>query len=304
MGNIAFIVDSTASFTKEWYKENRIRVAQLALKFPGEDPVLEFGISPSEFYARLKSSKDVPTTIAATPEEIMKAYDSALGSGAGHAIFLTLMKEKSTTHNTAQMIANEPPYKGKVSVIDTHTVGPAAGFIALEAKRFAESHSLEDTVAHVEALTQDSRVYLVPETLEFLKRGGRLNSVEYLFGTMLRIIPLISIQKGENDGAYELLALSKLRTMANAVNVMLEQVTEDAKAARGRGLNAAYAMVIHGDNEKLASSVAEATAQRLRSAGLEAKLHPSESCPLGFITPVVGTHVGPGAVGVSILYRS
>ncbi len=296
MGEIAFIVDSAASFPKEWYEQNGISVVQLKLAFGDDEPILEFGISPQEFYSRLRGEKKLPSTAGAGLKELAEAYDAALG-GARHAIMLTLLESASVTNSAAEIIADQEEYRGKITVIDTNTVGPAQGFIALEAKRFSESHNLEETIGYIEALRQNAKMYFCPETLEYLHKGGRVKGLEFFFGSMLRILPLISV-KHSGNGSYRLAPVSRNRTMPKCVDSMLDCIAEDAKSALGEGLATADMTIVHGDNEALAQDVSERVSHGLGQRGIRIG-----NSLVSYLTPVVGTHAGPGAVGVSMLYR-
>jgi DegV family protein with EDD domain len=296
MSDIAVIVDSAASMQKEWYEENGLHVVQLGFSF-GEEAFREFDIPPEEFYERLANlGKDEkpPTTNAPSPGHFLEAYDTAFSTGAEKAVVLTLMKEKSATYDVAQTAAGQHAHLGDIVVIDTHTLGPAQAFIALETKRFSQAHSLEETAGYAEQLTQQARVYAVPATLEFLHKGGRIGWAQNFLGGLLGVKPVISI-KGTN-GEYDVVPVAKTRAINKSI---LEQVEKDAERFQKQELDTIDYMVLHTNNPEKAQELEWRLSELFKGKGIQ-----PGTAITGFLPPVIGAHLGPGAVGVGMLYRS
>ncbi|MFH0868345.1 MAG: DegV family protein [Candidatus Woesearchaeota archaeon] len=303
MGNIEVIVDSGASFPEEWYEQNGLIVIPLRILFDGEkSDKLDFSKSPEEFYAELIEIKNEkrkpPITSGANDFQFTGMYDYVFSKGAKSALVLTLMKEKSSTYKSANLAQSYNARSKDIRIIDTHMVGPSQAFIALEASIFSKEHSLDETVKYAEQLSQQAKMYAVPETLYFLHAGGRISSTRYLIGSILKLLPIVSTKKiSEKD--YDLDSVVKARTFDKAISKIPEKVEIDIKEFKSLGLDTVDYMVLHTGNQKKAVELETNIKELFKLYGMQEGI-----VARGYLPIVVGAHLGPGAVGVGMLYRN
>jgi DegV family protein with EDD domain len=278
---VAIVTDSTAYLPEECQKQYNISVIPLSVIWG--DQVYRDGvdISPSEFYKRLTESKVLPTTSQVTPAAMLSTFQSLLEQGYDVLGIFLSSKISGTVQSASQ--AREMLGKGsdKIAIIDSLWTTMALGWPVLTAARAASAgESLFECQKVTETACQHSGVLFVVETLEFMRRGGRIGGAQALLGTVLNIKPLLEMR----DGRIE--AVEKVRTKQKAMNHMLELVAE-----RLKGRTNIHLAVTHSNSEVDASALMETA---------RTQLDPIETlqCPL---SPVIGTHTGPGTVALNYM---
>lgn len=271
---VVVVVDSSARIPAELRTQWGIREVPLHILLDGAN--LSDGVDevPDDIHER-----DRVTTAAATPDDLRAVYRQALAdSGGDGVVAVHLSSALSGTVRAAQSAAAD--VGPAVRVIDSKTVAMAAGFIALAAARVAADGADLDAVADAAtAAVGRSHGYIVVHRLDNLRRSGRIGSAAAWLGTALSLKPLLRIDDGK------LVLAQRVRTSSKAVAAMIERVCEIA--ADGSALLA----VQHVANPEGASQVAAALAERLPSC------EPAIVTELG---PVLGLHVGGGAVAVCV----
>lgn len=298
MGGLALIVDSGAGFSKRWYEQHNVLVAQHSFAFPNESAVNDLSVSPAEFFARLKAAERPPSTAAPNPHQFTQLYNTAFAS-ADKVLVLTMMREKSSVYNAALIASSNHPRSGDIRVLDSHTVGPAQGFIALEARRYFEGKGFEGIDQHVERLSQQAKVYMVPHDLSHLASTGRVAQAEKLAASPINLTAVISIVKLSEQGGYDSVPMSRHRTQQQALDQVAEYVRKDAEEFSNKGLNAVDFAVVHADNEAVAKALESTIQGLLGSFGFVANTVTTNS-----MSPVLGRQFGPRTVGVAMLYRT
>ncbi|MBN2454824.1 DegV family EDD domain-containing protein [Candidatus Woesearchaeota archaeon] len=301
MSDIGVIVDSGASFEPEFYKENGIVPVQLVFTFPGEAPTPDFEMPPEEFYPRLIATEGkkgaVPTTSAANETEITDAYDRLFSEGAKKIIMLTLLDAASGTYNMALQAKEKHPLSKDIEVKDTNTVGPSQGFIALEVKRYSETHGFDETLAYADKLSTQSKIYAVPSTLKFLHAGGRVSDLQYRLGVILDYHPVVSVVN--ENGRHVVKQLAKERKFEKAVGKMEDKILASmGEFSRQDGTGTVDFMVLETGNKESADLLEKKLKVMIDGYGLK-----TGHAMRGYLPAVLGTHLGPGAVGVGMLYR-
>jgi DegV family protein with EDD domain len=281
MPKVAIVTDSTAYIPQEYLERYEITVTPQILIWEGQTYRDGVDIQPDEFYERLKTAKIMPTTSQVSIVEMQKVFSELLEQGYEVlAIFLS-SKLSGTLQSAMQGRENLAKGKEKIEIIDSQTTCMAMGFQVLAAARVAaEGASLSECKAQLERARAASGLYFVVDTLEFLHRGGRIGGAQRLLGTVLNLKPILAVQ----DGRVE--PMERIRTKGKAIERMVEIIAEQTAGKRPIRL-----AILH------ASVPAEAKALVERTKTL---INPDEIIVTG-ISPVVGTHAGPGTLGLAYM---
>ncbi|HEY3310445.1 MAG TPA: DegV family protein [Anaerolineales bacterium] len=281
MGKIAFVTDSTAYLPQEYLEKHNITVVPQVLIWG--DQTFEDGvdIQPDEFYRRLSTAKVMPSTSQVSIVNMHKAFSHLLDQGFDVVGVFVSARLSGTLQSAIQAREDLSGGKEKVHIVDSDTVAMALGFQVLAAARASlDGASLSDCLALLEKARQHTGVYFVVDTLEFLHRGGRIGGAQRLLGTALNLKPLLQIK----DGRVE--AMERIRTKGKAVDRMLEIVAQQTA-----GKSPVRLATLH------ANAGVEARAMLDRANSM---INPVESL-FTAVSPVVGTHAGPGTVGLAYM---
>lgn len=269
---VVVVTDSSARVPTGLLAEFDIRVVPLHVLVDGRD--LRDGIDefPTDLYQRAGV-----TTAGASPDQLTAVYRQALHDSDGDGVVAVhISSALSSTFGAAEHAA--AGFARSVRVIDSKSAAMGTGFVALSAARAArEGAGLDDVAAQAESTVNRVRAYLVVQRLENLRRSGRIGTAASWLGTALALKPLLRLDDGK------LVLAQRVRTTSKATAAMVEQVLD----AVGEG-RAALA-VHHVDNPTGAAEVAATLASALPACG------PAIVTDLG---PVLGVHLGPGAVAV------
>jgi DegV family protein with EDD domain len=273
----AVVVDSTAYIPQALIEQHNIHVIPLLVNWSGESLRDNVDITPDEFYKRLETAKEMPSTSQPSAGEFYDLY-SKVAEEAESIVSLHISSELSGTvasaHAAAKLMEDFP-----VEIVDSESTSMGLGYMALAAARAVENGaSAKEAASVARAMIPQSRIVFVVDTLEFLHRGGRIGGASRLFGSMLSIKPLLEVQEGKIE------ALEKVRTKKKAVNRLLDIVAESCA-----GKSKVYAAVANASAHQEAQSVADEVQKRLDPAELY----------VVDLSPVIGTHTGPGLVGIA-----
>jgi DegV family protein with EDD domain len=226
---------------------------------------------------------EIVTTAGPNPESLLKSYKALANEGAQQIISVHISSHMSGTYASAVMAAEQAPVP--VRVIDSGTVGMALGFAALAGRRFADRGADVDEVADVVQQTaQASRQFFYVDTLEHLRRGGRINVGQALIGQALSVKPLLTVRDGRVEPA------ERVRTSARALGRLEDLAVESAQAMTTGRVDAA---VHHLDSAQRADVLAGRITQRLSD-------RLAQPTALTQIGAAVGAHVGPGVVAIVV----
>jgi DegV family protein with EDD domain len=278
--HVAIVTDSTAYLPPRTMERHGIVAVPLTVVLG--DRALEEGteISARSLAQALQKRQPV-TTSRPSPGLFAETYRKAAENGATGIVSLHLSSEFSGTYDAARLAAREAPVP--VRVVDTGMVAMALGFCALAAAETAESGgTVDEAVTAAEKRAADTAAYFYVDTLDYLRRGGRIGAAQALLGSALAVKPLLCL----DDGRIQL--LEKVRTASKALARLETVVAERAGSAR-------VDIAVH---HLAAPDRAVALADRLRARipGL-VDLHVSE------VGAVIGAHTGPGLLGVVVAPR-
>ncbi|MFE7583245.1 DegV family protein [Streptomyces gardneri] len=278
--HVAIVTDSTAYLPPQTRERHAITTVPLTVVIG--DRALEEGteISARSLAEALQKRRPV-TTSRPSPEIFAAAYREAAEAGARGIVSLHLSAEVSGTYDAAVLAAKDAPVP--VRVVDTRMVGMALGFCALAAAEVAEAGgSLDEVVAAAEKRVAGTSAYFYVDTLDYLRRGGRIGTAQALLGSALAVKPLLEL----DGGRIEL--REKVRTASKAIARLEEIAVEQA------GSGVVDIAVHHLSAPERAAVLADRLRERI--PGIE-ELHVSE------VGAVIGAHTGPGLLAVVVSPR-
>jgi DegV family protein with EDD domain len=274
---VKIITDSVADLPPQLAQELGITVIPLVLRFGAETYLDGVDLTPEQFYARLPSSPSFPATSVPPPDAYAEAYDRLAGE-ADAIVVVAVSARLSATHEVATQAVGQMKKKCRVEVIDSQTATMAEGFIAMRAAEVAREGAKLNEVVQVARKTMARSDFLAAfDTLEYLRRGGRIGRAQAFLGSMLKINPLITLKDGLVEPA------GRTRSRAKAIDHLYE-------------FAAGYANIEEmAVGDTACPEDAEALVERLGA------IFPAERIYRSKMTPVIGTHTGPGLLLVAIL---
>lgn len=274
---VAVVTDSTAGLPAAFAE--KVRIVPLAVVIDGV-AAAEGVVTSEEVAAALRNKKMTVTTSRPSPAEFAKVYSELLDAGATGVVSIHLSAALSGTHESAAAAAAD--FGERVCVVDSRSTSMGLGFPVLVAAEAAEAGSGLDEVCDA-ALKATARTdtYFVVDTLDHLRRGGRIGAASALLGTALAVKPILHVE----DGA--IVPCDRVRTTSRALDRLVELAT--ATAGPQERVRAA---VHHFDARERADLVASALRDRLGDR--------LEELYLTEVSAVIAAHVGPGVVGVVV----
>jgi DegV family protein with EDD domain len=272
--SVRVVTDSTCDLPRDVVAEHNITVVPMYVNFGTESYLDDVEMSRRDFYTRLPSASPPPTTSAPGTAAFTEAYRRLIAEGASSILSIHLGSALSNVLDVAQMAAlgvSDAP----VRVLDSGQITLGTGFLAVHAARLAASRAdLDEIVASVEALANRTHSFAALDTLEYLRRGGRVNLVMFGVGTLLQMKPILKMHSGK-------IVTERARTSKGAIDRIIDL------ASRLKPLES-IALVHANAPERL----------RTLRRQVEARLPDAPIQMVGEVAPVIGAHVGPGAVGI------
>jgi DegV family protein with EDD domain len=282
MGKVAIVTDSSAYIPKDLVKSLNITVVPLVVIWGNE--TLEDGVDiyPEQFYNRLKTAKEMPTTSQVSIPNMHKAFTSLVEQGYDVLGIFISAKLSGTMQSAIQGREEMTSGKDKITLVDSYTTAMAMGFHVMAAAKAAmQGTSVDECRRLAEEAQKYSGVLFVVDTLEFLHRGGRIGGGRRFLGSALNIKPILSVEDGKVEAA------GSVRTKVKAMNHIIELVHDQCK-----GKSNVHLATLHANALEEAKDI-------LKKAG--EGLNPVESV-LSEVSPAIGTHTGPGTVGLAYLH--
>lgn len=280
MSKIAILACSNAGLDYLDYPKD-IRILRSVIHFGTDETYDDFiGIDAKTFYERIKNDPDdIPRTSYVSPGTMIQYFEELEKEGYDEAIVITISSKLSGLYEAVKRNAEE--VKLKVTVFDSLTLAYAEAFMALEAHRLAkEGKSVAEIIPHLEKIRDNNKVYFAVDTLLYLVKNGRLSKLQGTLGTMLQLKPVLQIDK---EGKVE--TVEKIRTIHKAHQRVMEKYIEDTQ-----GLNVVtYISHAHADE------YIDWFKQEIKKA------FPEREVIVAYLTPVVGAHTGPKALGVGYI---
>jgi DegV family protein with EDD domain len=284
---IAYIVDSTASLSDELAGRSDVFQVHLSVTFR-DGSIFKDTTDESElksFYQRLATEKEIPKSSQPQVGEYYEVVEEIISKGYDTIIALHIGKGISGTYQSAEMVLNEYKEEGKIeySLIDSNGTSFIIEHLLLQTiEQIEKGVSIEETVSKIEKLVEDTQIYLVVDDLNYLVKGGRLGAGSAFIGSLFKIKPVVYFADDGNVKPFD-----KVRTNSRVIKLW-EKLIEEAMDKFNGKIKIAIA---HGDIAEEAHQIKK----RFEN------MYPGISCRVGYLTPALGVHGGPGSKGLGIL---
>ena len=276
---VRIVTDSSSDLTDQEVQTHGIEVVPLSIRFGTEEFEDRTELTVEAFYEKLAVSSALPETAAPAPGKFEAAFRRQQAAGADAVVCINLASDLSATMQSAQNAAKATAGDLDVRVVDSHSITSGLGTqVLLAAEAAAEGASADEVVALVEALAVRTHVVGALDTLDNLKKGGRIGGAAALLGSLLSIKPVIDISTGKVEEA------GKARTRKKALGVLRDKVAEAGQID--------HLCVTHG-------LAPESELEEMLD--LLDPIYPRSTIRVGHIGPVIGTHGGPRVMGVTWL---
>ena len=271
---IRVVTDSACDLPAPLIEALGIEIVPLTIRFGDEEFVDRVELSAAEFWERLEHTDTLPETAAPSPGAFETCFRGLAARGATGIVCINLSSHLSGTMQSAQVAAAATVDVCPVQVIDSQSASMGQGNLCLTAaRRAADGDSLESIVAEVVDRRDRTKLFATLDTLEFLKKGGRVGNARALVGTMLSIKPVIELSSGVVEES------AKVRTRSKALRMLAAKAAEE---------KIEHLAVLHGNAPDLDEFF-----------DLLAPIFPRDEIITGLIGPVIGTHAGPRVIGVT-----
>lgn len=275
MSKIKIITDSSADLPSSLIQSEKIEVVPLTVRINKKEFVDQQDLSPQQFWTLSKSSPTLPETAAPSPGKFLQAYEKAEKDGYGGVICITISSKLSSTFSSA--VTGSQNFDGSIpiTVIDSKNVSIGHGLSVLAASKLSHSEEkIEAIEEKIKNLIPKTKFFIALDTLENLKKGGRIGNAAAFFGSLLSIKPIISIK----DGIVT--AESRQRTRSRSLEYLIKKIKEESPI---EDLSIASAQALDIDNFKNQIS----------------NFYDLSNSIISEVGPVIGAHAGPGAIGVA-----
>ena len=275
MTSVQIVTDSSCDLPEEVIAELNIKIVPLKIRFGETEFVDRFELSTDQFWDKCQSMDELPSTAAPAPGAFVEQFEEAASQGASGVVAIVLSGELSATIEAAQQAALMVKDKIEVKVVDSRTVTMGLGSIVVGAATAAQSGAgIEEISANAIDCVERTQVHAALDTLENLRKGGRIGAAGSLLGSMLSIKPLIEVRNGVVEPA------GKQRTRSKALNSIVAVVKEHAEQIE-------QLCVLHAACEDVDAFVEQINAVV------------NVDVLVGQVGPVVGAHAGLGTIGVA-----
>jgi DegV family protein with EDD domain len=276
--NIGIVTDSTCDLPAEIVSRYEITVIPLNINIGDKTFLDGIDLSREEFYAQLPNYDPAPKTAAPGPEIFQQIYNRLADEGRKAILSIHISESLSSTINSARIAARQFT-RIPVTVLDSSQLSLGLGFVVEKAAQLAGlGHKMEDILSNLRGLMKRTYVFASLKTLEYLRRSGRMHFALARFGELLQIKPLLHMNQG-NPVAY------RTRTQGKATARLLEWIAEYAPYER--------LAILHAGVPQEAKAMLEKIKDFL----------PSNDIPIVQITPVLGAHLGIGALGFACISK-
>lgn len=275
MPGIHIVTDSGSDIRPDLAAELGITVVPLTIRFGTDEFHDGTELGPEDFYERMAAQDELPSTAAPAPGAFIEAFDAAREAGADSVLCINMAGKMSATIDAARSAASEVADRIPVRVVDSDSVsGGLQALIRRAVDAVAAGETVDDIAAMITERAARTSIFGTFDTLENLRKGGRIGGANAFLGTVLKIKPIVEVRDGEVQEA------AKQRTRRKALAWIVEQI----QAA--------------GAIEDLA--ICEAMAPDVET--FRAMFPDGADLPVVRLGPTIGTHGGPGTMGVSFVY--
>ena len=276
---IKIVTDSTSYIPKEFINKYDISVVSLNVIMNGES-IREVDLDNETFYSKMEESTEIPSSSQPSPDEIYNTFENIIKEG-NSIVGIFISSDMSGTVSSANLIKNmllEKYPTAHIEIVDSRSNCMQMGYVAIEAaKAAAAGKSMEEVIDVCTSVINNSRFLFTPDTLDYLKKGGRIGGASALLGTLFQIKPILTVCDGKTT------VFTKVRTKKKAVDTLVTTLVNDLQ---GKELGGVIVHHINCQDEGLSLA-----AKIKKQLGVDVQIDT--------IGPIIGLHVGPGSIGVA-----
>ena len=276
---IKIVTDSTSYIPEEFINKYDISVVSLNVIMNGES-IREVDLDNETFYSKMEESTEIPSSSQPSPDEIYNTFENIIKEG-NSIVGIFISSDMSGTVSSANLIKNmllEKYPTAHIEIVDSRSNCMQMGYVAIEAaKAAAAGKSMEEVIDVCTSVINNSRFLFTPDTLDYLKKGGRIGGASALLGTLFQIKPILTVCDGKTT------VFTKVRTKKKAVDTLVTTLVNDLQ---GKELGGVIVHHINCQDEGLSLA-----AKIKKQLGVDVKIDT--------IGPIIGLHVGPGSIGVA-----
>ncbi|MBG9987956.1 DegV family protein [Aerococcaceae bacterium DSM 111176] len=284
----AIIVDSTGGVSQEYLNLPNVFQLDLLIQFGEDDVFIDTSADKeaAQFYQRLTEIKEIPKTSLPEMGDMINVYKQLVAENYEEVFVITLSSKLSGTHNTLSLVGNEFSEQIKTRMIDSKGTSYVLEELVKTVLEMSENGYNNDTIeAMLQQQIANSAIYCLISELDYLVKGGRLSGASAALGNMLRIVPLIKFM---DDGTVNV--IGKIRTRKRAYKQLTDYIDE-ALAKYPAGIQL---IIAHADATEEAEGFMESIKKEYPNIG---------EIRVGYLTPVLGVHGGPGALGMGYVAK-
>ena len=276
---IKIVTDSTSYIPEEFINKYDISVVSLNVIMNGES-IREVDLDNETFYSKMEESTEIPSSSQPSPDEIYNTFENIIKEG-NSIVGIFISSDMSGTVSSANLIKNmllEKYPTAHIEIVDSRSNCMQMGYVASEAaKAAAAGKSMEEVIDVCTSVINNSRFLFTPDTLDYLKKGGRIGGASALLGTLFQIKPILTVCDGKTT------VFTKVRTKKKAVDTLVTTLVNDLQ---GKELGGVIVHHINCQDEGLSLA-----AKIKKQLGVDVQIDT--------IGPIIGLHVGPGSIGVA-----
>ena len=276
---IKIVTDSTSYIPEEFINKYDISVVSLNVIMNGES-IREVDLDNETFYSKMEESTEIPSSSQPSPDEIYNTFENIIKEG-NSIVGIFISSDMSGTVSSANLIKNmllEKYPTAHIEIVDSRSNCMQMGYVAIEAaKAAAAGKSMEEVIDVCTSVINNSRFLFTPDTLDYLKKGGRIGGASALLGTLFQIKPILTVCFGKTT------VFTKVRTKKKAVDTLVTTLVNDLQ---GKELGGVIVHHINCQDEGLSLA-----AKIKKQLGVDVQIDT--------IGPIIGLHVGPGSIGVA-----
>lgn len=278
----AIVTDSNSGITQTQARELGVFVLPMPFTINGQDYYEDINLTQREFYEKLKDGSDISTS-QPSPESVTNLWDEIL-KDYDQIAHIPMSSGLSGSCQTALMLAED--YEGKVEVVNNQRISVTQRQSVLDARQMAERGKTAGEIKeYLEATKFDSSIYIMLDTLKYLKKGGRITPAAAALGTLLKLKPVLQIQGEKLD------AFAKARTVKQAKSIMINAIARDMEQRfKDAGGEKIHLSIAHTENEAAALELREELKSAFPATG-EINIDP--------LSLSVSCHIGPGALAIA-----
>ena len=276
---IKIVTDSTSYIPEEFINKYDISVVSLNVIMNGES-IREVDLDNETFYSKMEESTEIPSSSQPSPDEIYNTFENIIKEG-NSIVGIFISSDMSGTVSSANLIKNmllEKYPTAHIEIVDSRSNCMQMGYVAIAAaKAAAAGKSMEEVIDVCTSVINNSRFLFTPDTLDYLKKGGRIGGASALLGTLFQIKPILTVCDGKTT------VFTKVRTKKKAVDTLVTTLVNDLQ---GKELGGVIVHHINCQDEGLSLA-----AKIKKQLGVDVQIDT--------IGPIIGLHVGPGSIGVA-----